>query len=195
MSNVAPLFPVPANTNTKSVEENVQSLNTVCHVVEVKAPYALVHASPMGVARIATELGLEVYPSKRGGEYYAVRVAAKSAAPVRPVAAVPASIAPVRPAPAPQAAPAARDGVTRLEIKGTDYVVRETPSKRRIDVRRWEVRKVGDELGKPYVVTFQSHDGCDAQCGCPDWIYRRRQCKHITAIQAAFGKRSATQVA
>lgn len=177
-----------SNVNV-SVEETVAKLNTVCHVCEVKAPWALVHASPANVARIVSELGLSVHPSKKGGDYYAVKIAASvpaprhlSIAPVAPAAPV-AAPAPVRPA-----APAMTNGTCRVEMKGQDYIVRETNPKRKMDSRRFEVRKMGDEIGTPYVVSFQSHDGCEAQCSCPDWIYRRRQCKHITGIQAAFAK-------
>jgi len=170
------------NTNTATkVEDVVSKLGTVCHVCEVKGPWVLVHASPASVARIVTELRLAVHPSKKGGDYYAVKMAVP--APVRHLSIAPAPVAaPVRPvAPAPVAP---QNG--RLEIKGCDYAVKETNPKRRQDCRRFEVRKLGDELVKPYVVSFQSDCGSEAQCSCPDWIYRRRQCKHITAIQAAF---------
>lgn len=35
--------------------------------------------------------------------------------------------------------------------------------------------------GKKYVVT-QKEDGT-WQCSCPQWIYRRKICKHIKAVQ------------
>lgn len=185
MSKPAPIFPVVA-TSTRSVEENVAALGLLAHVVKTEGAYALVHASPVGVARIAQELGLEVFNSKKGGEYYAVKVAAKgltlvpSAPVVRPV---------VAPLVLTNPRPASRVGTTlQLEIKGQDYQVKETTPKRRIDARRWEVRKLDGSLSEPYVVTFQDSDGDKCQCGCPDWIYRRRQCKHITGIKAAFGK-------
>jgi hypothetical protein len=175
-----PLFPVSPNGPVRSVEENVQLLGTVAHVVEVKAPYALVHASPQGVARIASELGLEVFHSKRGGEYFAVKVA-KSV-----------NLGLVRPAPAPVVVkPTAPvdPSVSKLTIMGNAYIVRETrPKRRNVDVRRWEVRKDGELVAEPYIVTFQDDEGHKAQCSCPDWIYRRHQCKHIKGIQAAFGR-------
>jgi hypothetical protein len=191
-----------ATASTKSVEENVSSLNTVCHVVETQAPYALVHASPNALARIIGELGFTVSPSKRGGDYYIVRVgqATVQAVPQAPASGTRVSEPAPAPRPAPQArqeaprqAPAADPG--RININGTSYVVRETNPKRSQDARRWEVRKVGDEMGKPYVVTFQDHDGCNGQCSCPDWIYRRHtrpnpDCKHVTAFKAAFGRKA-----
>lgn len=177
-------------TATKSVEQNVESLSSVCHVVEVKAPYALVHASPNALAQIIG-MGFTVSPAKRGGDYYAVRVGAVQAPPA------PASGPRVVSVPPPAARPQARSAsVDSIEINGTDYQVRETPVKRNQDARRWEIRKVGDEVGKPYVVTFQDHAGCTAQCSCPDWIYRRNQrpdpdCKHCKAFKVAFGRKAA----
>lgn len=187
MSNAAPkvlpLFPV-SSPSSKSAEENVKAVEAVAHVVEVKGVYALIHASPMGVAKIA-ELGLEVYHSKRGGEYYAVRIARGANLGLVP--------------PAPQSAPQVREpavartvqvtpGVTRMILKGQDYVARETSPKRRMDVRRFEVRQDGELVKEPYVVSFQSEGGNEAQCSCPDWIYRRRQCKHIVGCVATFGR-------
>lgn len=183
----APLFPVPANAPVRSCEENVKALEHLCHVVETKDGYALVHATPYGLARIATELGLPVFPSRKGGEYYAVRVGRAQA-----VQAVPEAPASASRLVAPQASAPVRhtvdpvSGTSRLLIKGQDYIVRETTPKRRMDVRRWEVRKDG-EVGKPYVVSFQSEDGAECSCSCPDWIYRRNQCKHVKGIQAVFG--------
>lgn len=198
MNKPAPLFPV-AVPSTRSPEENVKAMEPVCHVVEVKAPYALVHASPMGVAKLA-ELGLEVFHSRRGGEYYAVRIA--RSANVALVRSAPVS-APVDdcPVPAPEVVPArpqapapavrrtvdVTPGVTRMTLKGADYLARETSPKRRMDVRRFEVRKDGELVSEPYVVSFQSEDGGQAQCSCPDWIYRRHQCKHIVGCQHTFG--------
>jgi SWIM zinc finger len=181
----APLFPVLV-PSSKTPEENVKAIEPLAHVVEVKAPYALVHASPMGVAKIA-ELGLEVFPSKRGGEYYAVRIARGANVALVPPAPVSAPVVS-----APVASPARRSaqvtpGVTHMVLKGADYVARETSPKRRMDVRRFEVRKDGELVSEPYVVSFQSEDGGEAQCSCPDWIYRRRQCKHIVGCQATFG--------
>jgi len=168
------------NTATTQVADK---LGSVCHVCEVKGPWMLVHAAPTALAAIVA-MGFSVHPSKKGGDYYAVK-AAEAAAPVRHLSVAPAPVArpvtQVRPV-----APAPQNG--RLEIKGCDYAVKETNPKRRMDCRRFEVRKLGDELVKPYVVSFQSDCGSEAQCSCPDWIYRRRQCKHITAIQAAFGR-------
>jgi len=180
-----PLFPVSVVSN-RSADENVTALGTVCHVVEVKGQYALVHASPLGVAKIASELGLEVFHSKRGGEYYAVKVAR-----VLNFGLV-ASATVSRPAPTPVVSrPTAPvdPSVSRLTIMGNAYVVRETkPKRRNIDSRRWEVRKDGELVAEPYIVTFQDDEGHKAQCSCPDWIYRRHQCKHIKGIQAAFGR-------
>lgn len=177
MSAARPLFQVQPNT-TRSVDENVKALSALAHVVEVSAPWALVHAAPIAVARIAQELSLEVFPAKRGGDYYAVRVGQARLA--------------VAPAPSqePSRRPVSRalGQPERLLIRGMRYQVKETSAKRRQDLRRWEVRKLdGDQIEAPYVVTFQSQDGCEAQCGCKDWIYRRRQCKHIQALQAKFG--------
>ncbi len=172
---------------TKSVDENVQTLSTVCHVCEVQAPYALVHASPVALAEIIGKLGFTVSPSQKGGDYYAVRVAAK-------VALVPQarhlSVAPAPQAVAPAPAPQVADGTTRMNIGGTNYIVRETATKRTQDVRRWEVRKVGEEVAAPYVVTFQSHDGSRTACSCKGGIYHKH-CKHMDACKAAYGRRTA----
>jgi hypothetical protein len=186
MNSNSPLFPVPANANTKSVEGNLKALETLCHVVEYKAPYALVHASPLAVARIATELALEVFHAKRGGEYYAVRVGSNSAAPV--MSTPRASLAVVPAVQAPAAAPS--NGSSRMNIGGTTYIVRETPCKRRIDVRRWEVRKVGEDIATPYVVTFQADDGSKTACSCKGGIFHKH-CKHMDAFRAAYGLRTA----
>jgi hypothetical protein len=180
----APLFPV-AVPSSRSPEDNVKAIEPLAHVVEVKAPYALVHASPMGVAKIA-ELGLEVFHSKRGGEYYAVRIARGANVALVPPAPVAAPVVNV-PAPVPARSVSVTPGVTRMVLKGADYVARETSPKRRMDSRRFEVRKDGELVQEPYVVSFQSEDGSEAQCSCPDWIYRRRQCKHIVGCQATFG--------
>lgn len=193
MNAARPLFPVAANANTKTPAENVAALEPVCHVVEVKDCWALVHASPMGVARIA-EMNLEVFPSKRGGEYYAVRVGVAS----KRLALAPAPVAAPAPVVAPAPAPAAPAGPARMNIGGTTYIVKETSTKRSQDVRRWEVRKLGDEIGKPYVVTFQSHSGSETACSCKGGIYHNK-CKHMTALREAFGgnrvEQSSTQVA
>lgn len=188
----------PMNTATtiKSVEENVQTLNTVCHVVEVKDAYALVHASPNALAQIIGSLGFTVSPSKRGGDYYAVRVGAAQAA--RPVQTAP--VARLSVAPAPVAAPAAPKAAPRfgqsfqMEIKGDDYSCCETQPKRRQDARRWEIQKAG--ASDTNVVTFQDEAGTQAQCSCKDWIYRRHtrpnpDCKHCTAFKVAFARRAA----
>jgi len=181
MNAARPIFPVLSNAAPKSLDETVRDLGTVSHVVEVKAPWVLVHASPMGVARISQELGLEVFPSKRGGEYYAVRVGAKLAL-VPQQLALPAA-QPARPAP--QKKPGSW---FRMNIRNSTYAIRETQPKRRQDVRRWEVRKCeGDTIDAPYVVAFQDHQGHHAACSCPDWIYRRHDCKHIQAMQQEFG--------
>ena len=200
----APLFPVDgAAYLTRSCEENVKALEPLCHLVEVKAPYALVHASPVGVARIATELGLEVYHSKRGGEYYAVRVTRSEVARVpsvpasspRPVSVRPAPVESALPVPEAWSAPARPrqtvnvvPGTVRMVIKGGDYLARETSPKRRMDVRRFEVRRDGELVQEPYVVSFQNHDASEAQCSCKDWIYRRHNCKHIQACVAVFAR-------
>ena len=152
----------------------------------------------MASARYACRTLREAYYSKKGGDYYAVKTAneapaANDVAPVRrlSVAPPPAPVTQVRPvAPAPVVPQGGR-----LEIKGQDYAVKETRTKRSMDCRRFEVRKLGEDLAKPYVVSFQSDCGSEAQCSCPDWIYRRRQCKHITAIQAAFGQKTLQGVA
>jgi len=178
----------------KSVEENVQALGTVCHVVEVQAPYALVHASPNALASIIGKLGFTVSPSKKGEDYYAVRVAGQVAAPA-PVAAPAARLSVVPAAPAAAPAPAVeQDGASRMNIGGTTYIVRETPCKRSQDVRRWEVRKVGEEVEKPYVVTFQSTDGSRTACSCKGGIFHKH-CKHMDAFRAAYGRRAASNVA
>jgi hypothetical protein len=235
-----PIFVVPT-PSARSVEENVKLLGDLAHVVEVKAPFALVHASPGAVAKIATDLALEVFHSKtKGPDYFAVRVQARGQVPVAPasetrvtpfkpgsaldydrgvmdalrariegplsgLAGLPGklTIVPNVPKPAPQVRidpetlrpVELQPGVMTMEIRGQDYVVRETPCKRRQDMRRWEVRKLGDSLDEPYVVTFQNVTGTSAECGCKDWIYRRHLCKHIRAIQAAFGGNRARFVA
>jgi hypothetical protein len=170
---LSPIFPV-ASPSSKSMEGNLTALATVCHVVESQGAFALVHASPMGVARIASDLGLEVYPSKRGGEYYAVRVGKVA---VRAI---------------PQARPAPAAG--RMTIGGAAYTVKETTPKRRCDVRRWEVRKADDQYAETYVVTFQSADGAQTACSCKGGIYRK-ECKHMDALRAAFGGRVQTAAA
>jgi hypothetical protein len=196
--NTNPIFPVPANQNTKSADENLKALEALCHVVEYKAPYALVHASPMSVARISAELALEVFHAKRGGEYYAVRVVAKTmSAPTGRLSLVPPpAVAPVQ--------PAVPSGVDHLTIQGSkgseEYVVRETKPKRSQDARRWEARKLGDEVSKPRIVTFQDTAGTQASCSCEDWIYRRHtrpnpDCKHCKAFKVAYGRRTAANVA
>jgi hypothetical protein len=175
-----PLFPV-ADSPARTPEENVKLLGSVSHVCEVKGAYALIHASPTAVVRISQEFGLPVFHSKTGAEYYAVRVAqGLTLVPSKPAPLVLTNPVPAR--------PQSKIGTTlTLEIKDLDYRVTETDVKRKnIDSRRWEVRKLDGSLDKPYVVTFQGPDA--AQCSCPDWIYRRRQCKHITGIKAAFGK-------
>jgi len=190
MGKPSPIFVVPPNAPSRSVEENVAFLGTVAHVCEVKGAYALVHSSPAGVVRI-TEFGLPVFHSKRGGEYFAVRIA-------RALSLVPSLVPPIqRPAPPPLVltpSPGYVSGigaVNRLVIRGwqgeLEYHVTETRTKRRQDNRRWEVRKLdGDPSLDPYIVTFQD-DSC--ACSCPSWIYRRQQCKHIRAIRSAFGVR------
>jgi hypothetical protein len=205
-TKTAPLFPV-ASFPARTPEENVKLLGTVAHVCEVKGSYALVHASPVGVGRIAQELSLEVYPSRQGGEYYAVRVARSAnvalvrSAPVVDDCPVPApEVLPQRPVPqAPASAPrrtvVSKIGSTlQLEFKGQDYQVKETTCKRRCDVRRWEVRKLDGTLSDPYVVTFQDAHGDSTACSCPDAIYRKRFCKHQAGIKAAFGYKEQGQV-
>jgi hypothetical protein len=191
------------NTNpaTKSVDQNVQALSTVCHVVEVKAPFALVHATPTALAQIIGQLGLTVSPSKKGGDYYAVQVEAKAPRAPRTARAPLAVAPPPAPVAAPPAPPAAPSGETfRMEIKGETYVVRETATKRNMDSRRWEARKLGDEVSAPRVVTFQDNAGTQAQCSCEDWIYRHSKrpdpdCKHCKAFKIAFARRAASNVA
>jgi len=159
MSTNTPLFPV-VNPSKRSPRENIRVLSDVCHVVEVKGVYALVHASPMGVVKI-TELGLGVFHSKRGGEYYAVRIGE-----------IPTSVHP---------------SSVRITIWDSQYLVNETSPKRRKDVRRFEIRKDdGGVVAQPYVVAFQDNQGHSGACSCPDWIYRRRDCKHIRSIRTAF---------
>ena len=180
------------NPATKSVEENVASLATVCHVVETKAPYALVHASPNGLAAIVG-MGFPVAPAKRGAEYYAVKVGRVMSAPQGRL-----SLVPPAPVVAPQVpvvvAPQAPTGPAHMNIGGTDYIVRETPCKRRIDVRRWEVRKVGEEVSAPYVVTFQAEDGSKTACSCKGGIFHKH-CKHMDTMRSVYGKRDAANVA
>jgi hypothetical protein len=194
MDKPSPIFPVAA-PSSRSAEDNVKAIEALAHVVEVKAPYALVHASPVGVAKIA-ELGLEVFHSKRGGEYYAVRIA-KGAnlglvpPPAREVAPVPPPAMRVQPQ-----VMSAPSGSVRMVLKGADYIARETRVKRtNMDLRRFEVRKDGELVQEPYVVSFQSEDGHSAQCSCPDWIYRRRMCKHIVGCQHTFARARQTELA
>ena len=184
----------PANT----LEETVTKLKTLCHVEDVKGPYALVHASPAGLARVVTELGLSVHPSRKGGDWYAVRIAkGANLGLVPPPVARSADIlgrpdCPV-PVPARQAAPVPQ-GLVRMVLKGADYLARETRVKRtNMDVRRFEVRKDGELVQEPYVVSFQSNGG--HQCSCPDWIYRRRECKHIQGCVAVFERAVQTDLA
>jgi len=190
-SKPSPIFPVSA-PSSRSAEENVKAIEAFAHVVEVKAPYALIHASPTGVARVA-ELGLEVFHSKRGGEYYAVRIAkGANLGLVPPPVARSADILgpPDLPGPVAPSVPVLEPGVVRMEIKGQNYVVRETRCKRRMDVRRFEVRKdAGEVVTEPYVVSLQDAEAHSSACSCPDWIYRRRVCKHQAAIIAHFVKR------
>lgn len=214
-----PVFPVTSpRVSTLSVEDHVKALGAVCHVVEVQPgksgwKYALVHSSPLGVAKISTDLGLEVFRSKKGDEYYVV-VVSKPA--VRPVPVAPVSES--RPVsegsclrydpedyvvPAPEVVPRPRatvsplptdeeKGTVRLEIRGTEYIVRRTTTKRRIDVLRFEVRKdAGGVITEPYVVSFQDEAGHSGACSCKDWIYRRGlkgDCKHIHGVRNALVK-------
>jgi hypothetical protein len=156
------LFPVYF-PSTRSADENIRAMEPFCHVVEVKGPFALVHASPNGVLKI-TELGLEVFHAKRGGEYYAVRIG-RNAVVIPMVRQTPAQ--------------------TTLLLKGQSYLVEETKPKRRQDIRRFEVTK-DDGESAPYVVSFQSEDGRKCACSCKDWIYRRHQCKHIRGVVETF---------
>jgi hypothetical protein len=174
------------NTNpaSNSVDANVAALEAVCHVVEVKAPFALVHASPSALAQIIGKLGMTVSPSKKGGDYYAVRVQATPAATRTNLSVVPAA-----PAPAP-----APSGSIQMNIGGGTYNVVETATKRSQDVRRWEVSKPGQDGEKPYVVTFQSADGSRTACSCKGGIFHKH-CKHMDALRAAFGKRAQQNVA
>lgn len=147
------------------------SISAHAHVVEVQGAWALVHASPMGLYALG-KLNLDVRPTKRGGEYYAVRVGAQ------PLALVQPNVQPQEPR---------LNAQVRMEIMGQTYLVRETSPKRRIDVRRWEVRKVeGNSLGEMYVTTFQARDGSRTACSCKGGIYRKH-CKHMTAIREQFG--------
>jgi hypothetical protein len=180
---VRPIFPVYSTTPPKSLNETVRDLGTVCHVVEVKAPWVLVHASPMGVARISQELGLEVFPSKRGGEYYAIRVGAKLA--LLPPVGTQLSLLPnVQPTRQPVRGPGPW---VRMDIRGMTYSVRETACKRQCDVRRWEVRKTdGNSLGETYIVTFQNQSGSRTACSCPGGVYHKH-CKHMSSLREQFG--------
>jgi hypothetical protein len=72
------------------------------------------------------------------------------------------------------------EGAGTVDIDGVAHLCEETPCKRRIDVRRWEVRSSG--WSSPYVVTFQRYDGSEAACSCDDGIFRRR-CRHIDALR------------
>lgn len=88
---------------------------------------------------------------------------------------------------------------TVLNIGGSDYSVVETATKRRQDVRRWEVtapgRVTGDgSMSKPYVVTFQSTDGSMTACSCKGGIFHKK-CKHMTALREFFGQTAAPMVA
>jgi len=184
-------------SNAAIAQSAATKLGSVCHVVEEKGPWVLVHASPTSLAAILA-LGFSIHPSKKGGDYYALKAAntesANDTAPVRHLSVAPPPAAPVTQVRTVAPAPVAPQN-GRLEIKGQDYAVKETRTKRSMDCRRFEVRKLGDEIAKPYVVSFQSDCGSEAQCSCPDWIYRRRQCKHITAIQAAFTQKTLAGVA
>lgn len=175
MSNAAALKPLFSVLPSKrSPEENIKALAEFCHVVEVSGPWALVHASPMGVANIAQRLSLEVFPAKRGTDYYAIRVG------VARLGVVAQSAEPSK-RPSPVGQP------ERVVIRGLRYAVRETRPKRQIDVRRFEVRKLeGDAIDAPYVVAFQDPEGRRAACSCPDWKFRRSHCKHIQALQARY---------
>ncbi len=141
---------------------------------------------------IIGQLGFTVSPSKKGGDYYAVQVAAKAApapqaAPAARLSVVPAPVAPAAPA-------APRFGTEfSMDIKGDGYTCCETQPKRRQDARRWEIQKVG--ASDTNVVTFQDEAGTQAQCSCKDWIYRRHtrpnpDCKHCTAFKVAFARRA-----
>ena len=174
-----------SSASVVSVETAVAKLATVAHVVEVKAPYVLVHASPNGLAGIIG-LGYSVSPSKRGPEYYAVKVAGSS----KPGPANDTTAPSAPPAPVSEtrvSAPATKAAST-INIKGETYEITETPTKRKVDVRRWELSK-GDG-SKPYVTTFQAHDGTMTACSCKGGIFHKH-CKHMDALRAAFGKKSA----
>lgn len=190
------------NPSPKSIDQNVQALGTVCHVVEVRDHLALVHASPTALAQIIGQLGLTVGPSKRGGDYYAVRVGQ----PVERTSAPAAKAAPAPRAAAPTPLRSDADlngaivgtdgpnGMVRMVIGGAPYNVVETPCKRSVDVRRWEVSKPGQDGEKPYVVTFQAADGSRTACSCKGGIFHKH-CKHMDALRAAYGKRNVANVA
>jgi hypothetical protein len=163
-------------TNTAlSSDTTLTALGTVCHVVEVNGAYALVHASPAGVAGIIG-LGLTVSPSKRGGEYYAVRIAKSAPAPTATVVTAAPVVAPTT------------GTASSIRLGGSTYEIVETPTKRKVDVRRWELSK-GDG-SKPYVVTFQDHDGESTACSCKGGIFHKH-CKHMDGVRAAYGRKSA----
>jgi hypothetical protein len=175
MPTPTPLFPV-AKPSTLSTTDALAALAGVCHVIEVKGSFALVHASPIGVVKI-TDLGLEVFHTKKGGEYYAVKVGALTPAAVK---------APKSDKPA--------DGIVRLSLGGSSYLVKETATKRKQDVLRFEVTKDAASA-KTYVVSYQDAAGCSGACSCPDWIYRRHACKHIVGVKAALVEPRAARAA
>ncbi len=192
-----PLFSVPnPATASRSVEEWKRALGGVAHVCEVQTgnsgmTYALVHASPLGVARIAQELALKVFRSKRGEEYYAVLIAeaAQGSKPQAAPVSRPSFVPPAQPR---AASPDVEPGVARCEIRGNVYRVRQTRTKRNQDVLRFEVAKdMPGVITEPYIVSFQDGAGRSGACSCPDWIYRRKErgdCKHIHGIREAFVK-------
>ncbi len=172
------------------LDSAVAKLGTVSHVVEVKAPYVLVHASPTGLAAIVA-LGYSVSPAKRGPEYYAVKVGNGTPKPANDTAR-PSSAVRLVPSPRPQTPPRAPRSSETMDIGSSTYEVVETPTKRKVDVRRWEVSK-GDG-SKPYVVTFQTEDGERTACSCNGGIYHKH-CKHMDALRAAYGANAQRQTA
>ena len=57
-------------------------------------------------------------------------------------------------------------------------------------VQKWQVRSHSDP-SKHYTVSLRK-DGV-FECSCPQWIYRRRECKHIQEVQDSIRAQAFTQ--
>lgn len=64
-----------------------------------------------------------------------------------------------------------------------NYEISETNVKRDMDLRRFNVQKLGAK--KPYIVTMQTRAGRRMQCSCPAGC-NQLKCKHLKMVQSAY---------